>query len=64
MYECMNAGLTIFEKLEKYSDADAAICLLTCDDMGKEKNEKRFKGRARQNAFFAYMMRLLFVLII
>ena len=43
MYECMNAGLTIFEKLEKYSDADAAICLLTCDDMGKEKNEKRFK---------------------
>lgn len=45
----MNAGLTIFEKLEKYSDADAAICLLTCDDMGKEKNEKRFKGRARQN---------------
>ena len=30
----MNAGLTIFEKLEKYSDADAAICLLTCDDMG------------------------------
>ena len=50
--ECMNAGLTIFEKLEKYSDADAAICLLTCDDMGKEKNEKRFKGRARQNAIF------------
>ena len=39
----MNAGLTIFEKLEKYSDADAAICLLTCDDMGKEKRQSETK---------------------
>ena len=50
--ECTNSGLTIFEKLEKYSKVDAAICLLTCDDVGKEKSDKKLKGRSRQNVIF------------
>lgn len=50
--ECANSGLTIFEKLEKYSEVDAAISLLTCDDVGKEKSEKKLKARARQNVIF------------
>lgn len=50
--EQANLGLTVFEKLEKYSEVDAAICLFTSDDVGKEKNETDYKGRARQNVIF------------
>jgi predicted nucleotide-binding protein len=35
--------MTLMQKLEKYSpDAGFAIVLLTADDMGTKKNEKRF----------------------
>lgn len=50
--ERVSSGRTIVEKIEKYSQVDAAICLLTCDDVGKEKGEKRLKGRSRQNVIF------------
>lgn len=50
--EQANSGLTVFEKLEIYSEVDTAICLFTSDDVGKEKNETDFKKRARQNVIF------------
>lgn len=42
-------GLTIIEKLEKYSDVSFAIVLLTYDDFGNVKNIEEKKKRARQN---------------
>jgi len=48
-----NEGDTIIEKFErKGSKADYAIILLTADDKGKPKNDKRYKLRARQNVIF------------
>ncbi len=42
-----NAGRTIIEKLETYSEVDAAICLLTSDDKMESGHY-----RARQNVIF------------
>ena len=42
-------GLTIIEKLEKYSEVSFAIVLLTYDDFGNLKNLEEKKKRARQN---------------
>ncbi len=50
--EQANCGATIIEKFEKNSDVRAAICLFTEDDLGRGKNEKDLKARARQNVVF------------
>ena len=50
--EQTNQGRTIIEKIEHYSDAQAAICLFTPDDEGKSKKEPKHKSRARQNVVF------------
>lgn len=42
-------GLTIIEKLEKYSNVSFAIVLLTYDDFGNLKTCEEKKKRARQN---------------
>lgn len=47
-----NRGATVIEKIEEYSNVDAAICLFTPDDFGKEKNDEELKYRARQNVVF------------
>jgi predicted nucleotide-binding protein len=52
-------GLTLIEKLEKYSDVSYAFILLTPDDIGylkeeeqKEDSERQKEARARQNVIF------------
>lgn len=50
--EQANRGHTIIEKIEENSDAQAAICLFTGDDMGKANDEEDLKKRARQNVIF------------
>lgn len=50
--ERVNRGKTIIEKIEKYSDVKAAICLFTADDLGKAKDETVYNKRARQNVVF------------
>lgn len=50
--EQRNRGKTLIEKLEKHSDVGGAICLFSADDVGREKDEKRGKARARQNVVF------------
>ena len=50
--EQRNRGKTLIEKLEKHSDVGGAICLFSADDVGREKDEKRGKPRARQNVVF------------
>lgn len=50
--EKANSGRTIIEKIEDYSDVNGAVCLFTADDVGKEKDEKEEKPRARQNVVF------------
>ncbi len=48
-----NEGDTIIDKFERNSSkADYAIILLTADDKGKLKNDKRYKFRARQNVIY------------
>lgn len=47
-----NRGATVIEKIEEYSNVDAAICLFTSDDLGKEKNDIDLNYRARQNVVF------------
>lgn len=48
-----NEGDTIIEKFEKNSSkADYAIILLTANDKGKAKNDKKYQLRARQNVIF------------
>ncbi|OOG76563.1 hypothetical protein B0E43_08195 [Algoriphagus sp. A40] len=42
-------GETIIEKIEKYSNVDYAIVLMTPDDLGKSKTQKKYMKRARQN---------------
>ncbi len=50
LHEQVNAGKTIIEKLEQYSDAAFAIVLLTPDDIGAKKSDNlALKPRARQN---------------
>lgn len=50
--EQVNRGKTIIEKIEKYSDVKAAICLFTADDLGKADDETDYNKRARQNVVF------------
>lgn len=50
--EQVNRGKTIIEKIEKYGNVEAAICLFTADDIGKAKSEPNDKKRARQNVLF------------
>lgn len=50
--EQANRGHTIIEKIEENSDAQAAICLFTGDDMGKANDEEDLKKRAHQNVIF------------
>ena len=50
--EQTNQGRTIIEKIEHYSDVQAAICLFTPDDEGKSKEEIEYNNRARQNVVF------------
>lgn len=50
--EHANTGRTIIEKFEQNSDVGCAIFLFTADDIGKAKDEKEEKARARQNVVF------------
>lgn len=47
--EQANLGLTLIEKVEKYGETTAAICLFTADDTGKSFEEEVEQKRARQN---------------
>lgn len=40
---------TIIEQIEKYSDVDFAIVLMTGDDEGRKRGSRKFNKRARQN---------------
>lgn len=51
LHEQPNAGRTIIEKFEHYSNVAFAIVLLTPDDVGG-KTSKSLKQRARQNVVF------------
>ena len=52
LHEMPNKGKTVIEKFESYSDVDFAIALWTSDDLGKAKDHKEMRGRARQNVIF------------
>jgi predicted nucleotide-binding protein len=57
LHEQANAGMTIIEKIEHYSnDADFALVLYTACDHGRGVHETRFppKNRARQNVMFEH----------
>jgi len=41
--------MTVIEKIEKYSDVDFAVVLLTPDDIGGKKGDADLQPRARQN---------------
>jgi len=49
LHEQANAGKTIPEKLEVFSDVGYAVVLLTPDDFGRAVSEEKEKPRARQN---------------
>lgn len=49
LHERPNAGLTVIEKLESYSNVGFALVLLSPDDEGKSIRETNLKPRARQN---------------
>ncbi len=50
LHEQVSGGMTIIEKLEKYSDVGYAVVLLTTDDEGRKKaNGEPLRDRARQN---------------
>ena len=53
--EKSNEGLTIIEKVEKYSDeARYAIILFTPDDEGRKIGDPNLHSRARQNVILEY----------
>lgn len=52
--EQVNKGMTIIEKIERYSDVSYAIVLYTPCDEGRMKDEKDLKNRARQNVIFEH----------
>lgn len=52
LHEQPNAGKTIIEKIEHFSDVGAAIILFTPDDSGKANRETDYQPRARQNVVF------------
>ena len=49
--EQVNRGATIIEKLERHSDVQFAVVLMTADDIGgkKEHTVETLQARARQN---------------
>lgn len=52
--EQVNNGMTIIEKIEKYSDVSYAIVLYTPCDEGRMKGENDLNDRARQNVIFEH----------
>ena len=56
LHEQPDAGLTIIEKIERYSDVDFAVVLYTECDVGREKQAsiEAQKYRARQNVVFEH----------
>ncbi|WP_234861371.1 TIR domain-containing protein [Mariniradius sediminis] len=40
---------TIIEQIEEYGDVDFAVVLMTGDDEGRKKGDRKFNSRARQN---------------
>ena len=52
--EQANKGMTIIEKIEKYSDVSCAIILYTPCDEGRMKGDKELNDRARQNVIFEH----------
>lgn len=53
LHERPNAGRTIMEKFEDYSDVGFAVVLLTPDDVGAPQDRRNeVKPRARQNVIF------------
>ena len=52
--EQANEGMTIFEKIEKYSDVSYAIVLYTSCDEGRVKGMAELHDRARQNVVFEH----------
>lgn len=56
LHEQPDAGLTIIEKIERYTDVCYAVVLYTEDDLGHEKNTEASeeRNRARQNVVFEH----------
>ena len=57
LHEQASSGMTIIEKIERYSgDADFALVLYTPCDLGRAVNETKIpaRGRARQNVVFEH----------
>ena len=58
LHEQPSEGMTLIEKLEKYSDVGYAFIILTPDDLGTKKDVKNIKDslkpRARQNVVFEF----------
>lgn len=52
--EQANEGMTVIEKIERYSDVYYAIVLYTCCDEGRVKGSSQLMGRARQNVVFEH----------
>ena len=54
LHEQPDSGMTIIEKIEKYSDVCYAVVLYTECDRGRDKNVPEEKKRARQNVVFEH----------
>lgn len=54
LHEQADGGRTIVEKIEKYTDVSYAIVLYTTCDIGRAKEERKGKPRARQNVVFEH----------
>ncbi len=55
LHEQANEGMTVIEKLEKYSDVGYAFVLLTPDDVGGKRGQDNYlASRARQNVVFEF----------
>jgi predicted nucleotide-binding protein len=54
LHEQVNKGDTIIEKFEKNSDVKFAIVILSDDDVGNSRNNKKMNPRARQNVVLEF----------
>lgn len=55
LHEQANEGMTVIEKLEKYSEVGYAFIILTPDDVGAKTEQKdNLQPRARQNVVFEF----------
>jgi predicted nucleotide-binding protein len=54
LHEQADGGRTIVEKIEKYTDVEFAVVLYTTCDIGRAKEERKGKPRARQNVVFEH----------